>query len=964
MKKNANYDILKTFNQTKGYCPDCFSILNDTSNHVCNSITVDKTFQKDNHNLKLSRPKTCNKRLDLSKTCKHECEIDINVWDNHVSNLPDTCENTGKHMCDTDMNYLKDNCSLNLSNVRGNLCDADINVSKGNCVFNLSKTHENQCDVNINIPKDYHNLNISNTCDKLSDTEVSALKDNCNLISTNFCENMCDVVINFSKNNCNLHLSCTSTCENMGKNVCDTDMNYLKDNCCVNLSNTCKDLCQTDINALKNNSEFNLMNTHDNQCDVNISFPMDNHILNISDMCDKLSVTEVNTVKDNCNMNTSNLRENKCDGNINFSKDNCNLNSSCALKNMCDFDISVLKDNYSFNNSTKIHDNLHDVNPVDMAVSFNCIVSNTKNISHDNYVGHDVHNSILVDKAQVSVDLVANTDNDTLANCTREGNVQDVIVGSDNLDANEKMSAADEALKDDTFRPLREYKQRFPKGVTISYLNINSILNKFNEFSRVMTDALADIVSIAETKIDETVLDAVLSVKNFKLYRCDGTRYSRGLITYVRSDLTHCRRTDLENSDSDAQYIVIEVWLKKQRWFFVSVYKPPTVHNETFLAEMTNICERLFVESTDVIILGDMNIDMGVPGNKLKDFCETLGFRNIILKNTCFKSSNETLIDVILVSKPVRFNETMVFDTGLSDFHKMITVSTKLYAPRRIPRKIIYRSFKNFDELSYREDIKNAPFSIAHIFEDAQDITWCHESLFADIVQSHAPLKSRLLRKDPPPFMNSSLRKVIYRRNQLRNKFWKCKTNENWNKYRSMRNLATKIRRQSEINFFRDRSSIKDSKDFWKCFKPYLSEKNTGNSNTITLKEQDKLITNPRDVCATFSSYYETMVDNIGTKDNFDDPDNLSIKEAISHYSTHDSIKTIKGLNLKNENFNFKCVNNQEVLKQLKKLDTKKAIGYDNISPKLLKIAANELSSSLVQVINVCIQQDVYPEIL
>jgi exonuclease III len=308
----------------------------------------------------------------------------------------------------------------------------------------------------------------------------------------------------------------------------------------------------------------------------------------------------------------------------------------------------------------------------------------------------------------------------------------------------------------DTFHLLREYKNNHAKSVIISYLNINGLLGKFAELSVLMNDELADIVSIAETKLDDSVRDSVINIKNYKMYRCDGSRFSHGLIMYVRSDITHCRRTDLDTANHESQIIVIEAWLRKQKWFFVSVYKPPPVKHDCFINELSGLCEKMLSESSDILFLGDMNINMQLENNKLNDFCAVFGFKNMVKEPTCFKSIvNESLIDVILVSKPQRFNESLVFDTGLSDCHKMINISTKLHAPKREPRKILYRSFKRFDESAFRKDVASSPFHVSHIFEDVNDVAWFHEKLLLDVINSHAPLKQKTLKKDSVPFMNS-----------------------------------------------------------------------------------------------------------------------------------------------------------------------------------------------------------------
>ena len=55
-----------------------------------------------------------------------------------------------------------------------------------------------------------------------------------------------------------------------------------------------------------------------------------------------------------------------------------------------------------------------------------------------------------------------------------------------------------------------------------------------------------------------------------------------------------------------------------------------------------------------------------------------------------------TCIDLIVRSRPKSFQDTVVFETGLSDFHKMsLRVMKKYYAKQKLSI-VHYRKFKNF----------------------------------------------------------------------------------------------------------------------------------------------------------------------------------------------------------------------------------------------------------------------------
>ena len=82
------------------------------------------------------------------------------------------------------------------------------------------------------------------------------------------------------------------------------------------------------------------------------------------------------------------------------------------------------------------------------------------------------------------------------------------------------------------------------------------------------------------------------------------------------------------------------------------------------------------------VIMGDMNIDTlehSSSLNKLTEFCDTLGLQNLIRVGTCEMKGSSTCIDLILTNCKHNFKHTHAFETGLSDFHKMVTTCFKIH---------------------------------------------------------------------------------------------------------------------------------------------------------------------------------------------------------------------------------------------------------------------------------------------
>ena len=108
----------------------------------------------------------------------------------------------------------------------------------------------------------------------------------------------------------------------------------------------------------------------------------------------------------------------------------------------------------------------------------------------------------------------------------------------------------------------------------------------------------------------------------------------------------------------------------------------------------------------------------------------------------------------------------------MSDFHKLTATVLKTYFKKKAPKIITYRNYKNFSALKFREEIDDF-FSRCNIVSMSSDD---FVNFFMKVLNMHAPLKSKYIRANDSPFMTKALRKAIMLSTNLRNKFYKCKT--------------------------------------------------------------------------------------------------------------------------------------------------------------------------------------------
>ena len=93
----------------------------------------------------------------------------------------------------------------------------------------------------------------------------------------------------------------------------------------------------------------------------------------------------------------------------------------------------------------------------------------------------------------------------------------------------------------------------------------------------------------------------------------------------------------------------------------------------------------------------------------VSDFCEIYNMKNIIREKTCFKNTNNpSCIDLIIIKRQKSFQNSMVIETGLSDFHNMCITVMKMYYSKQKPTIIHYRKFRNFSNDSFIKDLHSA----------------------------------------------------------------------------------------------------------------------------------------------------------------------------------------------------------------------------------------------------------------
>ena len=542
-----------------------------------------------------------------------------------------------------------------------------------------------------------------------------------------------------------------------------------------------------------------------------------------------------------------------------------------------------------------------------------------------------------------------------------DGVDDDVPRGVSTLQSSYDNESNDDVQNDECFPELKRFRSENAKKLIIGALNINSLRNKFGAINEMLQKGYVDIFCISESKLDDSFPKSQFSSNGYQCFRQDSSARSGGLITWSRIDLPCTKRDEISINDGDIQSLVIEIRIKKEKWFVVSLYRLPNANVQSFCSNLSKILEKVFAESDMCIVLGDINIDLSVNNSKRNAFMEILtlfSMKNVINDPTCFKGA-PSLIDVIAFSKPRRVSKALNYNCGLSDYHNLVAISSKVEVTKPKKRKITYRSYKHFNDEAFRNDLGSIPTSVLDVFDDISDRHWAYEQLVRSVVDQHAPFKTRYVVKQCA-HMNSNLRKAIYKKRTALNRFLKNKSNDRlWEDYRKARNHYVQVNRQSMQNYFmKECEGGAQSKQFWTAVKPYFTDK--GNEKrSIMLREGDDVITECRDVAQVFNGYFQEITSQTG---NGDDISGLSLDQIDERYANHSSIRDIRSGAMNENDFSFAHVSVGHVRKMLSQVNAKKATGYDRLPAKVVSKASDVIAPTVTRLVNCMLDQCTFPD--
>ena len=497
------------------------------------------------------------------------------------------------------------------------------------------------------------------------------------------------------------------------------------------------------------------------------------------------------------------------------------------------------------------------------------------------------------------------------------------------------------------------------KESNCSLLNVNvRSLNKNHLTLRELVNELqTEIISVSETWHPYSTAvnlngyhDIVLKVrKNCKL--------GGGVALYVKKSLKFELHSELNNLNMETLEIIgIKLITEKnKKTSIAAVYKPPNGNINSTLRDLEKVFK--VIGDDKLILAGDMNIDTSNKSNTTKRYLEKLMEHNLFQKTGAFTritAKTKSILDHVITN----FNDlkTLVSHFCVAD-HQAVVACWGLKTNKASNNEIIDNNDPNTEpkaksSINYPKTVDNIRKTDWKKWET--DIANCTvEQMYGSfeeiikncIVNVEKKTKNRESNK---PYVTKEILEQKTIVEKARKKFLKKNNEENEIEFKTLKRKYDKTLRVARNEYYglKLTRAGKNSKQIWKTINEIL--KREKNNDPISKIIYNKLeITNSTEISETLCYYYKNAA--------MEKIDKIKSKKTFSDFLDQSA---------KKKEFNLEKVTKLDTWRYIKTTIPKTSAGPDQITSKLVNMAAPSLVVPLTLIINSCFKQGTFPNSL
>lgn len=466
--------------------------------------------------------------------------------------------------------------------------------------------------------------------------------------------------------------------------------------------------------------------------------------------------------------------------------------------------------------------------------------------------------------------------------------------------------------------------KKYHKYLNIIHINAQSIHAHYADMLTSFDCKFIDAILVSETFLKPSIPSIQYHLPGFVLIRNDRVgKGGGGVAIYLRADIPFkIIDQSLSAHSNIAEYLFIEITVHHSK-ILLGVYYPPSRNIDYFSSLEINL-ENLTPIYDHTLILGDFNtclLKKDARSAKLLSLVSSLNM-NILPLNATHHSPHcvPSLLDLILVSDPDRVGTYGQLSASFS-YHDLIFLSYKIQRPKRKPKFVFLRSFKNIDIERLNLDAGKINWSSVLSATDLDIKISNFNNIIINLFDIHAPLRRIKVKHFPAPWLTNSIKLLMSKRDKAKRRYKKCPSEENFSTYKKIRNRCSKMCRDAKRVHIHNSIENSDTADIWRFLKTLGIGKSASN--------------------------YQTSFDLNALNNHFSQPP-ISINESVKTATLNFLSSSTKPQCV---SFVFKEVTEADIKKLLLSISTK-AVGSDNLCIQMIKLILEVLVPIITHLIN------------
>ena len=445
---------------------------------------------------------------------------------------------------------------------------------------------------------------------------------------------------------------------------------------------------------------------------------------------------------------------------------------------------------------------------------------------------------------------------------------------------------------------------------------------------------------------------------------------------YILETISYKRRTDLEIDATPLIWLEIAA-TKAKSWLLAIGYRQwrtlkgkksaTSMSMSAQLDRFSNWCnswQKANSEGKPVFIIGDLNIDVSAWSKKssektpyqnsksdllnmLKETSYQLSLTLIKTPPTRFQGGDEpSTLDIILSNKPELINTPLLVQTT-SD-HKLVIFRKEVKMRQNMIPSRKARSFKNYTREKLLQNLdmpklnkllnsKNPDYVADVLVEEVNRIL--------DIV---APVKTVQIRKNYAAHLTIHTKELMKKRDEIKEKAQKSKSEDDRNEYKKLRNEAIKAQRTNKRDWANNllNKEGNQSRHLWATIKKISGD--SGNKTISCLNIDNIMVTKEAEIANALNTHFVDKVEKLIT--NMPKP-----KEDILN-------KLINTPTPAGDQMNLMIITEHELNTIIRKMKKTASCGSDSVSGIILSDLYMSIKRILLHAINLSLDTCVYPK--